>query len=432
MKTKKLGSKIYPSKAERQYSVPFALFALLAAAFFGPDAFGDAIITLHAFSDQLPGGGGMSPRAPLLQGADGDFYGTTAGSFSGGSVFKMTSAGVETTLYSFTNGLDGDAPLSALVLGNDGNFYGTTSGLRSTNGGTVFKISPAGVLTTLCTFGGVKGSNIYAGLLPGGDGYFYGTAGAGGARNSGTFFQVSSNGVLSVLYTFTGLHDGKKPLGQLTDGGNGYFYGTTYSGGDSGAGTIFRITPGGSLTNLHTFSGGNDGSGPYAGLYLGGDGNFYGTTQFGGASGGGVAFKLTPAGAITVLHSFTGNGEGEEPAGTLAPGGDGNLYGTTVVGGANAVGTVFRLTPDGLLTTLYSFTGGGDGANPYTGLIPASDGKLYGTTASGALQGGGTVFRLVLPAPFVTNVTSVNGTVNFTWNASPGGGGVFRGIVSRD
>ena len=184
---------------------------------------------------------------------------------------------------------------------------------------------------------------------------------------------------------------------------DGNFYGTTTNGGTFALGTVYRITPSGTVTVLHNFAGGaTDGDAPEAGLIQGSDGNFYGTTDYGGnisnrcSRGCGTVFKVTPAGGLTLLHAFTGS-EGEHPNAALIQASDGNLYGTTSQGGASQVGTIFRVTPSGAFTMLHEFSGGStDGASPQTGVIQASDGNFYGTTRRGGNEVGnlGTIFKM--------------------------------------
>jgi uncharacterized repeat protein (TIGR03803 family) len=338
----------------------------------------------------------------LIQGGDGNFYGTTSkgGTKNLGTVFEITSAGVETMLYSFAGGTDGSSP-SALIQGSDGNFYGTTSNGGTNGYGTVFKITPAGIETVLYSFAGgtTDGGFPAAALIQGSDGNFYGTTQAGGTSNSGTVFKVTPAGVETVLHFFAGgTSDGGFPTAALIQGGDGNFYGTT-SG--SGGGTVFKITPSGVETVLHTFLGAPaDGSTPTAALVLASDGNFYGTTAGGGRNNAGTVFKITPGGVETVLHSFTGGtADGSSPNTALLQGNDGNFYGTTIYGGiggdinssSSGNGTLFRITAAAVETILYSFAGGADGSNP-NAMIPGADGIFYGTTHSGGSSDLGTVY----------------------------------------
>jgi uncharacterized repeat protein (TIGR03803 family) len=342
------------------------------------------------------GSDGQIPIAGLIQGADGNFYGTTlgGGANGNGTVFKITPAGVETVLWSFSGGSDGQNPAAGLILGTDGNFYGETGNGGANGGGTVFKITPAGVETVLWSFGrGSDGQNPIAGLIQGADGNFYGTTQDGGTNGAGTVFKVTPAGVETVLWSFGSGSDGQTPQAGLIQGTDGNFYGTTVSGSANGNGMVFKLTPAGVETVLHSFAGGSDGLNPAAGLILGTDGNFYGTTLNGGTNGDGTVFKITPAGVETVLHSFAGGSDGWSPQAGLIQGADGNFYGTTLIGGTNGDGTVFKITPAGVETVLHSFAGGSDGQNPQAGLIQGADGNFYGTTFNGGANGDGTVFK---------------------------------------
>jgi uncharacterized repeat protein (TIGR03803 family) len=355
------------------------------------------------------------PSTALVQGNDGNFYGTTAygGTNNEGTLFQVTPAGVLTTLVSF-NGANGSHPAAGLVEGNDGNFYGTTaSGGTNGNNGTVFKMTSARTLTTLVYFNGTNGSYPLAGLVQGSDGNLYGTTVSGGAGGLGTVFQMTSAGVLTTLVSFSNAN-GAAALAGLAQGTDGSFYGTTSLGGNlslnngAGYGTVFKITPAGVLTRLAMFTGAN-GCYPTAGLAQGTNGNFYGTTDYGGnvstnaGYGLGTVFKMTPAGVLTTLVSFN-LANGYNPSASLIQGSDGNFYGTTAGGGAHGCGTVFKMTPAGVLTTLVSFNGA-DGNSPQASLVQGSDGNFYGTTTYGGASGRGTMFQ-VTPAGGLTTLVS--------------------------
>jgi uncharacterized repeat protein (TIGR03803 family) len=234
-----------------------------------------------------------------------------------GTVFEMTSAGVLTTRLSFNN-TAGAAPLATLAQASDGSLYGTTSqggnltlstgGYGNSGGGTVFKMTPAGTLTTLFVFDASRGENPSAGLVQGTDGYFYGAAAYGGNLSAnggfgfGTVFRMTTNGALAALVSFN-LANGYNPSAGLVQGSDGYFYGTTDGGGAGGAGTIFKLTPAGVLTTLVSFHG-PDGNSPQAPLIQASDGNFYGTTTYGGPHGGGTVFQVTTNGVLTTLIAF--------------------------------------------------------------------------------------------------------------------------------
>ncbi len=210
---------------------------------------------------------------------------------------------------------------------------------------------------------------------------------------------------LTTVVNFDGNH-GANPRSSLVQAIDGNFYGTTYYGGTANYGTVFKMSPGGTLTTLHSFSNA-DGARPWAGLVQGTDRNFYGVTALGGTLGGGTVFKITSSGTLTTLYNFGGSG-GTVPYGTLVQGTDGNFYGTTYQGGTNGHGTIFKITPSGTLTTLYSFAGS-DGAAPWAGLIIGSDGNFYGTTYQGGANNDGTVFMMT-PAGSLTTLYSFAGT----------------------
>jgi uncharacterized repeat protein (TIGR03803 family) len=348
---------------------------------------------------------------PPVQGIDGNLYGIAdgGGSYGCGTVFKITTGGTLTTLFNFQNDDDGCNPDAGLALAANGDIYGSTTNAGSDGGGTVFRVAPAGTLTTVHGFNYVQGANTNSALVQGTDGNFYGTTvnGANGGCNSGcgSIFKMTSGGALTELHEFD-FTDGWDPkdaaLIQATDGN---FYGTTAGGGSSSScahncGTVFKISPGGAFATLHNFDG-SSGSTPFAGLVQAADGNLYGTTNQGGAHSDGTVFKITLGGALTTLHSFDGT-DGSNPFGTLLQATDGNFYGTTNAGGANGDGTVFEITPAGTLTTLHNFDGT-DGAGAQSGLLQATNGTFYGNTYAGGASGDGTVFSLSTGlGPFVT------------------------------
>src|SRR5205814_5208881 len=231
------------------------------------------------------------------------------------------------------------------------------------------------------------------------------------ALNSGTVFKMAPDGTVTLLHAFASGNDGASPVAALVQAMDGNFYGTTPSGGSSGAGIAFKITPGGALTVLHAFTGGADGANPMASLIQATDGNFYGTTKSGGTSGRGTVFKMTPSGTVTVLHNFTGLSDGGDPVASLLQATDGNLYGTTNVGGdaSQQAGTIFKITTDGAtFTVMYTFVTM-QGANSNAALIQATDGALYGTTEFGGAFFNGTVFKITLGGVF-TRVHSFTGS----------------------
>jgi len=382
--------------------------------------------SLYSFCRQSGCPDGNSPNGWLVQGPDGNFYGTTsAGGANGdGTVFKISSTGALVTLHTF-NGNDGNTP-SALILATDGNLYGTTlmGGANCSRGpglcGTVFRITPSGTLTTLYTFCAqancTDGFFPAAALVQGNDGNLYGTTEHGGTPGQcspygcGTLFRITLGGMFNTLYAFCPqgncqfvAPDGQYPQAPLLQGADGSFYGTTQEGGSTagsncatfGCGTVFKFSVNGGLTTLHQFV--------YSDGFLPGqmvqatDGNFYGVTP-------GALFRISPGGALTTIHTFS-FGDGYMPVGLLQAT-DGNLYGVTQQGGGSnncpsGCGTIFESNLNGALTTLHSFSHS-DGAFALGGMVQGTDGNFYGTTGEGGANnscmggvgGCGTVFKL--------------------------------------
>ena len=383
--------------------------------------------------------GGSPEYMSLVQGLDGNFYGTTefggTGGTGWGTVFKITPAGTLTTLYNFctkANCADGQEPMAGLVLASNGYFYGATYGGGANGFGTVFKITAAGTLTTLYSFCAQEscadGSLPEDALVQGTDGNFYGTTAYGGAHcpknfpsGCGTVFKITPAGTLTKLYSFcaqANCADGTTPVGGLVQGTDGNFYGTTEGAFGLHSGTVFMITPTGTLTTLHTFNCVADGCNPYDGLVQAANGDFYGTNYDGGANNGGSVFSITAGGTLTTLDSF-GIPNGGYPYAGLVQATDGNFYGTTPYGEVHRpvcndlhCGTVFNITPTGTVTTLHRFVLT-DGGFPTSGLLQATNGNFYGTTKGGGSspncgEGCGTVFSLSVGlSPFAkTNPTA--------------------------
>src|ERR1039457_2533217 len=319
-----------------------------------------------------------------------------------------------TTLYSFCSQSgcpDGYYPYAGLVQATNGGLYGTTYGGGTNSAGTIFKITPGGTLTALYSFcpqtNCTDGFGPQAGLVQAANGDLYGTSGDG-TNNFGTVFKITPGGTLTTLYSFCsqGVYpdctDGDLPIAGLVQAANGDLYGTTLFGGTNGNyGTVFKITPGGTLTTLYSFCSQTncaDGRSPVAGLVQAANGDFYGTTWIGGTNGQGTVFKITPSATLTTLYSFcslSGCPDGSGPVAGLVQAANGDLYGTTSTGGVNNGGTVFKITPSGTLTTLYSFCSqsectGGD--YPIAGLVQDTNGDFYGTTYYGGTNNDGTVF----------------------------------------
>jgi uncharacterized repeat protein (TIGR03803 family) len=346
----------------------------------------------HTFDDM----DGAFPFGSLVQGSDGNFYGTSIGEdYNVGTAFKLSPKGVFTVLHTF-GGVDGGFPEAALVEGTDGNFYGTTKYGGAANDGTVFVMTPAGVLTTLHSFGYSDGWEPN-GLARARDGSFYGTSDHGGANNAGVVFRITPAGAFTLLHSFSG-PDGANPQSALTLGRDDYFYGVTYYGGaNNNSGTLFRMTPAGRLTTLYSFDN-THGSNPTAALAEDSAGNFYGTTEFvGGLGGEGAVFKYSAAGTVTVVYKFIDGGPGGVfPDGGVIVAPNGALYGTCLAGGPKGAGTVFALTPAGELSVLHAFGDGSDGGSPATGVVRSVSGKLYGTTTDGGTNFDGTLYSVAV------------------------------------
>ena len=375
-------------------------------------------------------GNGEYPNAPLAQGLDGEFYGTTEnGPYpSNGFAFKMTATGAFSTFdYSCTeNDCTGREPYAGLVLASDGNFYGSTQeggdGAYRSNryaGGTIFQLNPESGLTTIYNFCSEvacdDGDAPSTPLTQGSDGNLYGVTPTGGLNALGTAFVVTTSGSLTILYNFIST-GGNVPGGGLLQASDGNFYGTTASGGANcttdggdGCGTIFQMTPEGTLTTLYNFcqqTNCADGYDPAGSLLQGTDGDLYGVTRLGGITtltnpgGFGTVFKITTSGVLTTLYSFcelTNCADGETPTGILQAT-DGNFYGATVYGGASPYGTLFKLTSAGVLTTLHDFCPNKgkyctDGEYPKA-LVQGTDGNFYGVANQGGHSGHGTAYRV--------------------------------------
>jgi uncharacterized repeat protein (TIGR03803 family) len=368
---------------------------------------------LHSFAGTAKDG--AVPYAPVIRDSAGNLYGTTyyGGARSTGILFRLTSRGVE-NLYSFPASNGNSA--ASLVADGKGSFYGTTT----YNFGTVFKVTATGQVTILHSFQGPGGLGPSAGVVIDSKGNLYGTTRYGGkgcfGLGCGVVFELSPPAVgkkkwtEKVIYTFMGKSDGAGPSAGLVFDTAGNLYGTTTYGGDvaacpgnygdAGCGVVFKLTPSGSTWQenvLYTFTNGLDGGFPqYGSLVQDSQGNLYGTTYAGGASGLGAVFRVTPTGQETPLYSFTGqNSDGLFPLGGVILDAQGNIYGTTNQGGSG-FGIVYSISPSGAETILHTFAGtsGSDGAYPSSGLVFDSNGILYGTTGGGGKFGSGTVFKL--------------------------------------
>jgi len=367
-----------------------------------------------------------SPFSLMSQGHDGRIYSTSAfgGSHSGGAAYAITTGGSLTVLYNFPAYPGPTAPESGLTLSTDGFFYGTTTSGGAHIVGTVFKLSDAGAYTNLWDFTGTgtDEGNPQAPLVLGTDLNMYGTTDGVYSGTYGTAFKITSKGKLTTIHPFKST-DGAVPYAILL-GLDANFYGVSRLGGANNLGAILKMTKAGKVTVLHSFAGtaGNDGSLPIGGLVQANDGTLYGTTYGGGTKNWGTVFKIDPTGKnYLVLHNFDRTADvndGIQPLGGLALGTDGNVYGTTGGGGHQNSGALFRVTPAGAYSTVYSFcavAGCKDGFFPQTGMVQHTNGKFYGATESGGpTLNGGEFFSLDMGlGPFVSLV-SVWGKVSDT------------------
>ena len=318
-------------------------------------------------------------------------------------------------LYEFEGGTDGQNPQAGLVRDGSGNLYGTTQfggtsnycGYGGPGCGTVFKIDRNGNETILHAFTGMPNDGAYPfdSLLLGDDGTLYGTTWAGGGSNTGTVFKVDPSGQETIMHSFGALEYGTYPLGGLVVKAGGGIYGTTEAGGSGtscwgGCGTVFKLDTAGNFTVLLNF--GAPAEYPGATLTMGANGDLYGSTSGNGACCLGTVFRLGEGIAATTLHTFTGGARGSTPIGNLVQAENRRIYGTTAAGGdlncpltqGNGCGVVYELSPEGGLTVLHSFAGQPDGAIPFAGLLRDESGTLYGTTSLGGASNFGTVFKL--------------------------------------
>jgi uncharacterized repeat protein (TIGR03803 family) len=315
-----------------------------------------------------------------------------------GAVYKIDPAGHETMLHLFKDGNDGALPFAGVTLDAAGNVYGTTSDGGTQGGGIVYKIDPGGHETVLHNFGptggNTDGAAPMAGVALDAAGNLYGTTNEGGTEHLGVVYKLDPAGNETLLHTFMG-PDGERPGSVILDPA-GNLYGTA-SGGPTGPGVVFELDTAGTYTLLHDFTGGADGGNPNT-LTLDAAGNLYGTTTSGGVCDGcGVLYKLDTTGNYTVLFQFAEGPGGHDPVGELILDAAGNFYGATKLGGASNCGVVFKIDSAGQETVLYSFEGAPDGNEPYAGVIIDPAGDLYGTTYLGGKQKAGTVFKLTPP-----------------------------------
>jgi uncharacterized repeat protein (TIGR03803 family) len=393
---------------------------------------------LYNFSPGTKSGDPSNPlnTGQIAQGRDGNLWTTTrsGGTFSDGAAFNVTPAGGTLPVqYNFdysSTAPGGSLPYSGLILGTDGNFYGTTEAGGTSDQGTLFKLTSTGTETTLYSFGTCKypcAEGLYPETPPvrASDGNFYGTTGnTNDGLNDGVVYKLTSAGKFSTIYVFPfGTTTGYNPQAPLIQGADGNLYGTTTSGGitfsgtcwgsTSSCGTAFKITTGGKLTTIYKFDQ-THGAGPLSPVIQGTDGNFYGTTSAGGTSGLGVVFRLTPAGVITVLHNFIGS-DGETPLAGLIQANDGNFYGVASGGGSLGYGTIFKVTStsDHTFSVVYDFDQT-HGSAPKVALFQNTNGILYGDTFQGGTDGAGVLYSLNISAAEFAKLQTLSGKVGST------------------
>jgi uncharacterized repeat protein (TIGR03803 family) len=383
--------------------------------------------------------GPRNPEAGLVNGSDGNLYGTAYGGGDGGygMMFQLIPTnGALNGLVSFgyTNGANPVAPLVLLST----NFLGTTYQGGSNDLGTIFSVTTNGTLTPLVSFDGTNGAYPFGGLASDRKGDFYGTTFYGGTNATGlvgkfgygTVFKITSGNVFNNLYSFN-YFAGANPQGALTLASDGNFYGTTISGGTSGNGTVFKlITAKGTVTNLASFTFAN-GASPCGGLVEATNSQgllFYGATSGGGVNSNGTVFVMETNGSLTTLVSFNGL-DGSNPQAGLVWGTNGDLYGTTFGGGTFGFGTIFKMTPGGTMTTVVSFNFA-NGANPQAPLVVGSDGNLYGTTSAGGVFNTGTAFRLTSDGQLTTLASFNPGTGFPITSLMLAGNGVLYGTTT--
>lgn len=369
---------------------------------------GSAFTITRSFPDW-----GRNPNGGLIKGADGSYYGMSfsGGTYNNGTIFKITPTGVLTVIKNFNALTDGGSPYGSLTAGKDGNFYGLTSSGGTNSYGTIFKLTASGTFTVLRHLGyAADGANPQGTLALAADGTLFGITRRGGSTGYGTIFKITTAGTFTVIRHLNNTTDGGACYGSLSASVDGNFYGITSTGGTNNNGTIFKVTATGTLTVLRHLKTSTDGSSNTNSLVDGGDGFLYGVLYYGGTNGLGTIFKISKTGTFSVLRHLNHTTDGSSPRASLIVGTDGHLYGTNSAGGANGGGTIFRITKTGTFTLLRSLTVATDGGKPAGELFKGTDGAYYGMTNTGGSNLYGTIFKITASGTYSV-LTRLNGGI---------------------
>lgn len=347
---------------------------------------------------------GAQPMGELMPDGDGNFYSTTlsGGTLDSGTLYKLDATGTVTVLHSLgAQASPPYGPRSGLARDASGNFYLAVYSGGTPNFGAIVKVDPAGSATILHEFDMTDPLGVFpsGSLFLARDGNLYGTTESRAAYHGGALFQITPAGASSLVHSFGDVAaDALTPQGELAQDEAGNLYGASQDGGSAASGTVYKVSPGGAVTVIHSFgTGATTGLMPQEGITRDAAGNLYGTTAVGGGSGNpGTVFKVSPSGVATDLHAFsTASGDGYQPLGGVVADANGNVFGTTSLGGAHGHGIVFKISRSGVYTVLHEFNpGAGDGGTPKATLTIATDGTLYGTTNAGGASGHGTIFKI--------------------------------------
>jgi uncharacterized repeat protein (TIGR03803 family) len=375
----------------------------------------------------------------LLRANDGNIYFVSStGGKGSGAIGKLAPDGTLSVLYAFANSGEGSSAYAGLIQANDGNLYGTTYLGGSRGGGIVYRLTLSGTFTVLRSFGQEAKDAVlpYGGLVQAADGSLYGTTLRGGTNDKGTVFRLGLNGDFAIIHHFDG-SNGDNPEGTLIVGADGNLYGTTLQGGTQNRGSIFRISTSGTFASVYSFpslgafntSGlatNTTGANPRAALLLAADGNYYGTAYQGGANGWGTVFRMTPTGTVAVVRSFAGPSfDGGFPLASVVQDAAGNLYGTTERGGYLNQGAVWRIDSTGQYSMLHGFINSlQEGSQPYASVLVANN-SLYAVTFTDTFSSAGTILKLdvgsngTLPVELSVSATEIatGSSATITWSS---------------